>query len=225
MNQYQKKSSFLDNYVKVDDLIKQMNEKYPDGRLVSEIVDISDNHVVFKTVFYENAETEIIKCTGHARQTKDDHNSWFEKCEQKSRGRCLRVLLGSEVTYEEMEDVPEEDLAKAANNANAAQKTNNASEEADLTELNSVSFMRTNDKLSTNKDGADNNAVKTLQNIQKHVSGTDLLRLLNDALSEAYLNPVKDLKTAKASLNKLAPADVIELNKILMRKEDSYTNS
>jgi len=122
MNQYQKKSSFLDNYVKVDDLIKQMNEKYPDGRLVSEIVDISDNHVVFRTVFYENAETEIIKCTGHARQTKDDHNSWFEKCEQKSRGRCLRVLLGSEVTYEEMEDVPEEDLAKAANNANAAQK-------------------------------------------------------------------------------------------------------
>lgn len=221
-NNYQKKSSFLDNYVKVDDLIKQMNEKYPEGRLVSEVIDISNDHVVFKTVFYENADSTVIKCTGHARQHKDDHNSWFEKCEQKSRGRCLRVLLGSEVTFEEMEDVPEEELAKAANNASNAAKTNNASEEADLTNPVDIS---TNDMLSTNKEGADNNAVKTLQNIQKHVSGTDLLRLLNDALSEAYLNPVKDLKTAKASLNKLAPADVIELNKILMRKEDSYTNS
>ena len=219
-NNYQKKSSFLDNYVKVDDLIKQMNEKYPEGRLVSEVIDISNDHVVFRTVFYENADSNVIKCTGHARQHKDDHNSWFEKCEQKSRGRCLRVLLGSEVTFEEMEDVPEEELAKAANNANNAAKTNNASEEADLT--NPVD-IRTNDMLSTNKEGADNNAVKTLQNIQKHVSGTDLLRLLNDALSESDLSPVKDLKSAKASLNKLAAADVIELNKVLMRKEMSYT--
>lgn len=219
-NNYQKKSSFLDNYVKVDDLIKQMNEKYPEGRLVSKVIDISNDHVVFRTVFYENADSNVIKCTGHARQHKDDHNSWFEKCEQKSRGRCLRVLLGSEVTFEEMEDVPEEELAKAANNANNAAKTNNASEEADLTLPVDI---RTNDMLSTNKEGADNNAVKTLQNIQKHVSGTDLLRLLNDALSESYLNPVKDLKTAKASLNKLAAADVIELNKVLMRKEMSYT--
>jgi hypothetical protein len=221
-NNYQKKSSFLDNYVKVDDLIKQMNEKYPEGRLVSEIIDISNDHVVFKTAFYENADTDVIKCTGHARQHKDDHNSWFEKCEQKSRGRCLRVLLGSEVTFEEMEDVPAEELAKAANNANNAAKTNNASEEADLTDP--LPVVRTNeDKLSTNKVGADNNAVKTLQNIQKHVSGTDLLRLLNDALSESDLNPVKDLKSAKASLNNLAAADVIELNKVLMRKEMSYT--
>jgi hypothetical protein len=220
MNQYQKKSSFLDNYVKVDDLIKQMNEKYPEGRLVSEILDISDEHVVFKTSFFENADTQDAKCTGHARQHKSDHNSWFEKCEQKSRGRCLRVLLGSEVTYEEMEDVPEQELAKAANTNNAA-RTNNASGEADST--NPVD-IRTNDMLSTNKEGADNNAVITLQKIQKHVSGTDLLRLLNDALSEADLSPVKDLKTAKASLNKLAAADVIELNKVLMRKELSYTN-
>lgn len=219
MNQYQKSNNFLDDYKGVDDLIKEANEKYPEGRLVSEIIDISDTHVVFRTVFYENAETDIVKCTGHARlQAPKDH--WFEKAETKSRGRCLRVLLGAEITKEELEDVPLENLKKPI-----AAKTNNASGEADLTEQNPVQHIRTNDELSTNKDGADNNAVKTLQNIQKHVSGTDLLRLLNDALSEAYLNPVKDLKTAKASLNKLSPADVIELNKILMRKEDSYTKS
>ena len=95
----------LDNYVKVDELIKIMNEKYPDGRLVSEMLDGGSDYVVFKTSFYETNDTEIAKCTGHARQSKTDHQSWFEKAEQKSRGRCLRVLLGSEPTYEEMEDV------------------------------------------------------------------------------------------------------------------------
>lgn len=95
----------LDNYVKVDELIKIMNEKYPDGRLVSEMLDSGSDYVVFKTSFYETNDTEIAKCTGHARQSKTDHQSWFEKAEQKSRGRCLRVLLGSEPTYEEMEDV------------------------------------------------------------------------------------------------------------------------
>jgi len=95
----------LDNYVKVDELIKIMNEKYPEGRLVSEILDSGADYVVFKTSFYETAESEVAKCTGHARQQKSDHQSWFEKCEQKSRGRCLRVLLGSEPTFEEMEDV------------------------------------------------------------------------------------------------------------------------
>lgn len=95
----------LDNYVKVDELIKIMNEKYPDGRLVSEMLDSGVDYVVFKTSFYETADSQIAKCTGHARQSKTDHQSWFEKAEQKSRGRCLRVLLGSEPTYEEMEDV------------------------------------------------------------------------------------------------------------------------
>lgn len=108
----------LDNYVKVDELIKIMNEKYPEGRLVSEILDNGVDYVVFKTSFFETAESEVAKCTGHARQQKSDHQSWFEKCEQKSRGRCLRVLLGTEPTFEEMEDVLIEDktTSKKASN-------------------------------------------------------------------------------------------------------------
>lgn len=103
----------LDSYVKVDELIKIMNEKYPEGRLVSEILDSGADYVVFKTSFFETTESEVAKCTGHARQQKSDHQSWFEKCEQKSRGRCLRVLLGSEPTYEEMEDVVNEQKSEA----------------------------------------------------------------------------------------------------------------
>ena len=103
----------LDNYVKVDELIKEMNEKYPEGRLVSEMLDSGVDYVVFKTSFYETTDSEVAKCTGHARQQKSDHQSWFEKCEQKSRGRCLRVLLGSEPVYEEMEDVVEQQVPTA----------------------------------------------------------------------------------------------------------------
>ena len=45
-------AKFLEDYVGVDDLIKQMNEQYPEGRLVSEIVEKTDKMVVFKTSFY-----------------------------------------------------------------------------------------------------------------------------------------------------------------------------
>jgi len=96
-------AKFLEDYVGVDDLIKQMNEQYPEGRLVSEIVEKTDKMVVFKTSFYTKDNVSP-KCTGHGRKySTEDH--WLEKAEQKSRGRCLRVLLGSEPTAEEMEGI------------------------------------------------------------------------------------------------------------------------
>ena len=112
----------LDNYVKVDELIKEMNEKYPEGRLVSEMLDSGVDYVVFKTSFYETTDSDVAKCTGHARQQKSDHQSWFEKCEQKSRGRCLRVLLGSEPVYEEMEDVVQQQAPTAPKKTNLEAK-------------------------------------------------------------------------------------------------------
>jgi len=96
-------AKFLEDYVGVDDLIKQMNEQYPEGRLVSEIVEKTDEMVVFKTSFYIKDNVSP-KCTGHgSKYSTEDH--WLEKAEQKSRGRCLRVLLGSEPTAEEMEGI------------------------------------------------------------------------------------------------------------------------
>ena len=96
-------AKFLEDYVGVDDLIKQMNEQYPEGRLVSEIVEKTDKMVVFKTSFYTKDNVSP-KCTGHgSKYSNEDH--WLEKAEQKSRGRCLRVLLGSEPTAEEMEGI------------------------------------------------------------------------------------------------------------------------
>tara|TARA_R100001163_G_C5051888_1_gene188632 strand:- start:291 stop:887 length:597 start_codon:yes stop_codon:yes gene_type:complete len=96
-------AKFLEDYIKVDDLIKEMNEKYPEGRLVSEIVEKTEKMVVFKTSFYVKDNVSP-KCTGHgSKYSTEDH--WLEKAEQKSRGRCLRVLLGAEPTAEEMEGI------------------------------------------------------------------------------------------------------------------------
>jgi len=97
-------AKFLEDYVGVDDLIKQMNEQYPEGKLVSEIVEKTDKMVVFKTSFYTKDNVSP-KCTGHgSKYSTEDH--WLEKAEQKSRGRCLRVLLGgAEPTREEMEGI------------------------------------------------------------------------------------------------------------------------
>ena len=104
-NQNYSKNSFLDDYVGVDELIAQMNEKYPQGILISEVIDFGENHVVFRTTFYPDKESSA-KCTGHSRLDKSPNNPhWFEKAETKSRGRCLRVLLSAGVTKEEMEDV------------------------------------------------------------------------------------------------------------------------
>ena len=182
-NQNQKKISFLDDYVGVDELIEQMNTKYPEGVLKSEIIDISDSYVVFKTSFYINSEAPL-KCTGHARVEKTPSNPhWFEKAETKSRGRCLRVLLSAGVTKEEMEDV-------------------------DL--LNADKPVMTVDKDIDNPVNAahkSNSAVDALKDIQQSVTGRDLLTLLNESLEDCELKQVNTLKTAKDELLKLGGAD------------------
>ena len=179
---YPRSNNFLKDYVKVDDLIVEMNKKYPEGRLVTEALEIGDDFVVFKTSFYENADTDIVKCTGHARQSKVDHAHWFEKCEQKSRGRCLRVLLGKGVTAEEMEDVSVSDMEESSN-----------IESSD----NSVVAL--------------NSAYIALQEIQKTVTGGALLKLINDSLVECELPTVTTLQDAASKIEQLGDADSAEL--------------
>jgi len=185
---YPRSNDFLKDYVKVDDLIVEMNKKYPEGRLVTEALEIGEDFVVFKTSFYENADTDIVKCTGHARQSKVDHAHWFEKCEQKSRGRCLRVLLGKGVTAEEMEDVSISETALVE----ASNKTSQSSEHVAL-----------------------NSAYIALQEIQKTVTGGALLKLINDSLVECELPTVTTLQDAADKIEQLGKADSSELTEQL----------
>jgi len=95
-------ANFLEDYVKVDDLIKRMNEEYPDGRLVTELVNQIDDLVVFKATFF-NGDSDPI-CTGHgAEKIKLDKK--LEKAESVARGRCLRVLFSEKPLFEEMEGI------------------------------------------------------------------------------------------------------------------------
>jgi hypothetical protein len=93
---------FLEDYVTVNELIKKMNEVYPNCRLVADMVAYGDDWVIFKSSFYENKEDTDPKATGFARQHKSEHKSWFEMAETKSRGRCLRIVFSEDTVAEEM---------------------------------------------------------------------------------------------------------------------------
>jgi hypothetical protein len=93
---------FLEDYITVNELIKKMNEVYPRGRMVSEIEYYGDDFVVFKSSFYETNEETDPKATGFARQHKSEHKSWFEMCQTKSIGRCLRIVFSEDTVAEEM---------------------------------------------------------------------------------------------------------------------------
>jgi hypothetical protein len=194
---------FLDDYVGVDELIEQMNEKYPTGHLITEVLDMSDTHVVFKASFFTNEDDKFTKCTGHSRVEKSNMNQhWFEKAETKARGRCLRVLLSAGVTKEEMEDVD-------SVIPNAASKPKQSVVKADVQKSHAhVVNERTN------------SAIAALQKIQQTVKGKDLLQLLNTSLEECELVLVKTLDEAKEHLYKLGEADVAELTDTLNRKAD-----
>ena len=93
---------FLEDYVTVNELIKKMNEIYQRGRMISEIEYYGDDFVVFKSSFYESNEDTNPKATGFARQHKSEHKSWFEMCQTKSIGRCLRIVFSEDTVAEEM---------------------------------------------------------------------------------------------------------------------------
>ena len=112
----------LKDYVKVDDLIKRMNEEYPEGRLITELVNQIGDLVVFKATFY-NGDSDPI-CTGHGAE-KIVRDKKLEKAESVARGRCLRVLFSEKPLYEEMEDIVHnnsETSKKPQNTANKPRK-------------------------------------------------------------------------------------------------------
>lgn len=199
LNYKAKAPSYYDDYINVDELIAQMNKEYPNGKLITQIVDIVDGTIIFKATFYDGDSDAI--CTGHGAE-KLAKDKKLEKAETVARGRCLRVLLSAGVTKEEMEDV-------VSVIPNAASKPKQSVAKADVQKSHAhVVTERTND------------AVAALQTIQQTVKGKDLLQLLNTSLEECELVLVKTLDEAKDHLYKLGEADVAELTDTLKRKAD-----
>ena len=93
---------FLEDYTTVDELISKMNKEYPECRLVSELIGYGDDWAIFKSSFFENKDDVEPKATAYAKQTSKDHNSWFEMCNTKANGRCLRIVFSESTLAEEM---------------------------------------------------------------------------------------------------------------------------
>ena len=99
----------LKDYVEVNQRIIKFYEKYPTGRILTEILSWEGERVVMKATAYRD-ETDTIGATGHAYEKEGssfiNKTSALENCETSAVGRAL-ALLGFEVkksvaSYEEV---------------------------------------------------------------------------------------------------------------------------
>jgi hypothetical protein len=108
----QKKDRFED-YVPVAERIEQFYERWPEGRIISHIVehDAERGFILMRAEVYRNADDAQPAATGHAYELKTEgyvqRTSYIEVCETSSVGRAL-AMAGFEVrrgiaSREEME--------------------------------------------------------------------------------------------------------------------------
>ena len=99
----------LKDYVEVNQRIIKFYEKYPNGRIVTEILSWENERVVMKATAYRD-ESDNVSATGHAYEKEGssfiNKTSALENCETSAVGRAL-ALLGFEVkksisSYEEV---------------------------------------------------------------------------------------------------------------------------
>lgn len=88
--------SFLDNYEPVADRIAKFWDKYPEGRLHTEIVLINETEVVIKASAFTNREDARPAAIDFAQETRGSSNinkqSFIENCSTSSLGRVLATL-------------------------------------------------------------------------------------------------------------------------------------
>jgi len=89
-----------DDYVQVNERIEAFYAKYPDGSLMSEIVEFTDSRVVVRALAFRNADDQH-PATGHSYlnipgSTNFTKGSELENAETSAWGRAL-AALGFEV--------------------------------------------------------------------------------------------------------------------------------
>lgn len=91
------KDKKLENYEPVKARKKRFYEKYPDGRIVVENVELDADQAVMKAYLYKNKEeqqADLPLSTGYAQEFKGqggfaNKTSWCENCEESAVGRAL----------------------------------------------------------------------------------------------------------------------------------------
>lgn len=88
--------SFLDNYEPVADRIGKFWDKYPNGRLHTEIVLINETEIVIKASAYTDREDPRPAAIDFAQETRGSSNinkqSFIENCSTSALGRVLATL-------------------------------------------------------------------------------------------------------------------------------------
>ena len=88
--------SFLDNYEPVADRIAKFWDKYPQGRLHTEIVLINETEIVIKASAFTDREDNRAAAIDFAQETRGSSNinkqSFVENCATSALGRCLATL-------------------------------------------------------------------------------------------------------------------------------------
>lgn len=87
---------FMDNYEPVADRIAKFWEKYPNGRLHTEIVLINEQEVVIKASAFTDREDSRAASIDFAQETRNssaiNKTSFIENCATSALGRCLATL-------------------------------------------------------------------------------------------------------------------------------------
>lgn len=121
------------SYVEVKERLKYFRENFKDYSLESELIELTDESVVFKAVI-RNPQGRVL-ATGFAQDYKNssyiNKTSYIENCETSAWGRCLGnfgIGIDSSVaTYEEVSNaIASEQHSKTAAVENAVKKTFNA---------------------------------------------------------------------------------------------------
>lgn len=85
----------LKDYVEVNERIMKFYEKYPEGRITTDIVSWEKGVVVMKATAYRDS-SDVIASTGYAYEKEDssfiNKTSALENCETSAVGRALAIL-------------------------------------------------------------------------------------------------------------------------------------
>ena len=89
------KETALKDYIEVNVRIMKFYEKYPEGRILTEIVKWENEVIVMKATAYRD-EKDIPAATGYAYEKEGssfiNKTSALENCETSAVGRCLAIL-------------------------------------------------------------------------------------------------------------------------------------
>jgi hypothetical protein len=94
------KKDMLKDYIEVNVRVEKFYERFPNGRIVTELVSWSEGVVVMKAYAYRDINDSVPSATGHAYEkegsTYINKTSALENCETSAVGRAL-AMLGFEI--------------------------------------------------------------------------------------------------------------------------------